>query len=144
SASAIAPELRSFGFDVAETDPVQGDGRLPCSDAEFEVAVCLLASSSDRSQREHVERLALEAGRVLRAGGRLLLTLAQSGADGLAQGGPKGPPLHLRPLEVAEMLAQSDNESPLKVILPAQRTSDSVPPRGFLFIDARRVDAPPR
>jgi hypothetical protein len=136
SASAIAPELRSFGFDVAETDPVQGDGRWPGSDAEFEVAICLLASSSDRGQHQRVERLASEAGRVLRAGGRLLLTLAP--------GGPQGPPLRLRPLEIAEVLAQSDGESTLKVIRPAQGSSESVPPRGSLFIDARRVDAPPR
>lgn len=152
SASAIAPELRSFGFEVAamdaESDPVPGNGPLPFGESEFDVAVCLMASSSARSQPERGERLAVEAGRVLRAGGRLLLTLrsarnaSSTGESAVVSTEAEGPLLQLRPLEIAEMLAQSDANSSLEVIVPAQGSPEPIPPRGAWFIDARRVDAP--
>jgi hypothetical protein len=146
SASAIVPELRSFGFDVvtvdAESNPVTGGGSLPFGAAEFEVVVCLMASSSAPNQAESAERLAMEASRVLRAGGRLLLTL-RCGATAAATGEPAATaPVTLRPLEVAEMLARSDTDATLAVIVSSPVSAAPTAPAGTLFIDARRVDAP--
>jgi hypothetical protein len=148
SAAAVGPELRSFGFDVAgadaESTAVAVAGPHPFSDAEFEVIVCLLASAPEVNQLQLSERLAVEASRLLRKDGRLLLTLRHT-ATAAASGEPAAAgTVKLGPLDLVELLLRADTSSTVKVIPHSRESGAPAVPAGTLLIDARRADVSPR
>jgi hypothetical protein len=151
AADAIAGELVSFGFDVVAAGTYAGEhpssrprcvrtsvGALPFRDAIFDVVVWLNGRGGDVLVDSELERLVREIARVLKQGGRLLLSRPRD-RDALS---PK-----LVPLQAVEELVAAHDGVVWSVGEPAPvRAAGPLGGRAAdcMLVDARRPDAPGR